>query len=129
MTDMSGFRNPYPIVPLSILPLPLSFCLIFDIEPNSVSMHLVISKLTYVFVSISKDFGSFSLHFPLLEFSFEFVAIWPCHHSFTFHIVVLEFSFIKFAVVCKVVFSLPMEFSIYKISFVETFFKFKATLA
>lgn len=91
-------------------------------------MHLVVLKLTYVFVSICKLFVAFSVHLSNFEFSFKPGSVWPDHDSFTLHIVVNKFTLVQLSIVLEEVFSKPVELSIYKLSFVEASFELELPL-
>lgn len=123
---MRGLWDTDPIISFSILPLSLSFCLIFYAEPYSVSMHLVVFKLTYVFVAICKNLCSLSFHFSLFKLTFIFVAIRPWHYSFAFHIIINEVSLIHFSSVSEIVFSNSLKLTINKISIIITTIKLKS---
>jgi hypothetical protein len=67
---MSGLRDSNPIVPLAILPLPLSLGLVLDVEPHPVSVHHVVFELSDVLVTVGEVLGAFTLHLSLVEVSF-----------------------------------------------------------
>lgn len=126
---MRRFGFPYPMCSFPIGPLPLSFGLIFDVEPNPMSMHLVILPLTQVSIAVHEHFFTVAIYFTLIKVAFILGLIRPCHNSFAIHIIILEFSFIKFASVSKEILPITMELAIDKVTFIEATFKFKPSLA
>jgi hypothetical protein len=68
---MSRLGDTYPVVSFTVIPLPLSFSLLFDIKPNTMAMHDIILPLTYVSVSICKEFSTFTIDLAAFEVSFE----------------------------------------------------------
>jgi len=126
---MSRLGDTYPVVSFAVVPLSLSFSLLFDIEPNTMAMHHIILPLTNVSVSICKELGTFTINLPAFEVSFESWLIRPGHNSLTFHVVVLEFSFVELTCICKIILSGAMELAIDEIALVEATIELKATLA
>jgi hypothetical protein len=89
-----SLRYANPIVSLTVLPLPLPFGLVFNVEEYTMSMHQIVIHLPNVFVSICKDLCSVSIHFALFELAFITISIRPGHDSLALHVVFFKLSFI-----------------------------------
>ena len=94
---MRCLGNADPVIPLTVLPLPLSLGLFFEVEPQTVAVHLVVFKLAVVLVAIVPEASAFSLHFAKVEVAFVPGPVVEGHYSFTLHVVVAEFSFVQLA--------------------------------
>jgi len=125
---MSSLWYTYPVVSFTILPLSLSFCLFFNIEPYSVSMHYIIFPLSNISITICKTFSTFTFNLSSSKLSFKPWLIRPYHNTLTIHIIIFKFPFKKFTSIRKVILPIPMKLPIHKIPFIIPPFKFKPTL-
>ena len=127
MTYMALLGIADPVVALAILPLALPFGLILEAEQDSVSMHIIILKLSNVLVTTYEELRAFSLHFAISEFTLVAGLIRPHHDALAVHDVVGELAFVDLTGVGEVVLADAVELPIDELTLVVPSFVLKSS--